>query len=657
MRRISGIFFAAFLLTAAAYPQTPPTTPAPQRNAQPTAPRTNTQPVIVDIAAEDKDGHPVHGLKSEAFRVTEDETPQTILQFEEHSSLAPVQQPRALPAMSPGTFTDFTPLPPDGTLNILLFDALNTPTNDPSFMLHQLQQYVTHANPKARLAIFGLANRLILLQGFTSNPNTLKSILNHQLIPRSAALLHRPGTAAAGQQKLSATVNTNAPSTAQLAANLQQFEAQTASMETDLRVPFTLDAFNTLAHYLSAFPGRKNLIWFSGTFPINLLAAPALKDLTPAAAELDQKEFREATDLLSRARVAVYPVDARSMMGESTPAPVSSVHGHAAKPVKYSEDLKKFSTTKTAVHSAMNALATETGGSVFDNSSNLADAVANVLDVGANYYSLLYTSTNDQQNGAYRKIHVSLTGNAAARAPLLAYRQGYYAQGPAAPRPEAKPNAKHDAKHEGKKITQPAEPSPAAPNTASAYEAAAMSRGAPEPENLLFKVRVLPASNNTETSVAPANTLDPIVSPKGPFQRYDIDYVALPRELTLTLQPDGNHTGDVEFLAYVFDLYGRLLNATGKTFLITLTPANYDRFLHSAMACHLEISVPISKETFLRIGMRDVPSDKFGVVEVPIADVSHLSPATYPAASPTKPAAVPSTPSTPLPVPSTPPPS
>jgi len=654
LRVLYGLLLAVIVLQGVATAQVDAAQssgPPPAPNAQSTVLHANAQRVVLDVVVRDKNGNLVSSLKPSDFVLTEDKTPQTILQFEEHPSLAPVQQGPALPTLSPGTFTDFTPVPPDGTLNILLFDALNTPANDPSFMLNQLQQYVAHANPKARITIFGLANRLILLQGFTSNPNTLKSILNHQLIPRSAALQHRPGGSAADQQKLSGMVNTNAPSMAQLAANLQQFEAQTASMETDLRVPFTLDAFNTLGHYLSAFPGRKNLVWFSGTFPINLLAAPALKDLTPAAAELDQKEFREATDLLSNARVAVYPIDARSMMGESAPAPVSSGHRHAGKPVKYSEDLKKFSTSKTAVASAMNALATETGGSVFDNSSNLADAVANVMDAGANYYSLVYTPTNDQQDGAYREIRVSLAGNAAASAPELAYRQGYYAEGPAAPR--------LDVNHDRKKTTKPSTtaPSATAHSTASAYEAAAMSRGAPQPQNLLFKVRVLPASNDTESSVAPDNTLDPIVSPKGPFQRYDIDYVALPRELTLTLQPDGNHTGHVEFLAYVFDLYGRLLNATGKTFLITLTPANYDRFLHSAMACHLEISVPISKETFLRIGMRDIPSDKFGVVEVPTADVSHLAPATYPAASPTKPATAPSTPPTPRAAPSTPPPS
>jgi hypothetical protein len=156
-----------------------------------------------------------------------------------------------------------------------------------------------------------------------------------------------------------------------------------------------------------------------------------------------------------------------------------------------------------------------------------------------------------------------------------------------------------------------------------------MSRGAPTPQDLLFKARVLPASNTLETTAAPNNQLDPGVSPKGPFRRYDIDYVALPGELTFIQQPDGNRSAKVEFLSYVFDADGRLLNATGRTVSFEATPANFEKLQHSAMQCHLEISVPDRVETFLRIGVHDAPSNKFGVIELPTSDVSQLPPAVY----------------------------
>ena len=54
-------------------------------------------------------------------------------------------------------------------------------------------------------------------------------------------------------------------------ANLQQFEAEQQSFQLQLRARYTLDALNQLARYMSALPGRKNLIWFSGSFPVNIL--------------------------------------------------------------------------------------------------------------------------------------------------------------------------------------------------------------------------------------------------------------------------------------------------------------------------------------------------------------------------------------------------
>ena len=39
---------------------------------------------------------------------------------------------------------------------------------------------------------------------------------------------------------------------------------------TEARIGITLSAFQQLARYLSAYPGRKNVIWVSGSFPIVL---------------------------------------------------------------------------------------------------------------------------------------------------------------------------------------------------------------------------------------------------------------------------------------------------------------------------------------------------------------------------------------------------
>ena len=66
----------------------------------------------------------------------------------------------------------------------------------------------------------------------------------------------------------------NNPQFAATLASVQQFEAEQESMQTQMRTQYTLDAFNALAHYLSNFPGRKNLIWFSGSFPLQIEPGP-----------------------------------------------------------------------------------------------------------------------------------------------------------------------------------------------------------------------------------------------------------------------------------------------------------------------------------------------------------------------------------------------
>lgn len=567
----------------------------------------------VDVVVQGKDGKALRGLKPENFRLTVDKIPQVVDQALEHSALMPNEKVLELPTMPPGTFTDYTPLAPDGTLNILLLDALNTPVKKKAFFRNALKEYVQEAKPGTHIEILGLANHLILLQGFTSNPETLKSIVDHKLIPRSTSLLTHSDASDADRQNVEDVVNANAPSMAHLAANLEEFEVQMGAMETQLRGHFTLDALDALGRYLSAFPGRKNLIWVSGSFPIRGLVAGSAKRSNDPADEMDTDELRETAQLLSAAHVAIYPINAGNLVAASDVA--KPVTGH---PGKYGDELKKIGTSAKAEHANMEQLAAETGGKAFYDVSRLADAVGEAIDAGKNYYSVAYRPSHPGKDGTMHEIRVSVTGNDAGRGAQLAYWHEMYAGG------EAQGVGANEAV--GGAATDPGK--------ASAGIRAAMSRGAPAPQNLLFKVRVLPASAATESAVAPDNTLDGTVSPKGPFRRYDVDYVALAKEMTLGAMADGRRSGKVEFLVYVFDVDGRLLNGTGKTLSVTLTPANYTRYIRSVLEGHIEVSVPSEQQTFLRIGVRDLLSDKFGVVEIPTADVSHLAPAVYPATPP-----------------------
>lgn len=599
-------FLTAMAMTAVAQNNpTAKTQPAPGPDA--TVLQAGTQLVVVDVVVEDKNGHPIHGLKPEDFHVSEDKASQAIHTFEEHTALPQSTRPVTMPKLPPGTFTDYTPVPPNGALNVLLLDALNTPMKDQSFVRYELQQYVKHANPGTRIAIFGLSSRLFLLQGFTSSPETLKNVVDHKLIPRGSDLLDDPvGTGADDNVSDAISAMGSDPATAQVAANMTDFEAQRQAFQTNLRLQYTLDAFNSLGHYLAALPGRKNVIWFSGSFPIDILPDATLQDPF-SVVQVNEEEFRETTGLLTKAQVAVYPVDARGLMTNPMFSAANSGRSMMS-PNAFSSAVAKFGASQAQEHGTMEQMATDTGGKAFYNTNDLADAVAKAIEAGSNYYTLTYVPTNRKQDGGYREIRVAVTAPDAARDLQLSYRHGYYSD---------------DSRHASN------EPMTAANNpqrAAAMYAAAAMSRGAPAPQDLLFKVRVLPASTSIEKTVAEGNVLDPHNPLHGPFRRYEIDCVSLANDLTLTPEPDGRRTGGIELIAHLYDPDGKLLNIAGRALRFNLTPENYRKFQDAAINMHLELSAPDRRETYLRIGLHDLDSNRFGVVEIPVLDVSRLAP-------------------------------
>jgi hypothetical protein len=154
-----------------------------------------------------------------------------------------------------------------------------------------------------------------------------------------------------------------------------------------------------------------------------------------------------------------------------------------------------------------------------------------------------------------------------------------------------------------------------------------MMRETPAPTQILFTVRVLPASQSTEEKLAAGNSLTIDGEKlKGGFRRYTIDVVADQRSLIFAQAPNGLHHGAFEFLTAVYDQNGTLINRTGDTVHADLSTANFAHFLQTPLSFNQEISVPVKGEYFLRIAIHDLVSDRAGAVEVPVDSVSKLPP-------------------------------
>jgi VWFA-related protein len=614
-----GLAFASLCFAASAVAQAPDTskstTPSPQSSA-PTL-HAGTQLVVVDVVVTDKNQKPVHGLKQSDFTLTEENAPQVIKHFEEHTALTPADATKfpAMPVMPPGIFTNFVPEPVNGAVNVLLLDTLNTPLKDQLFVRQQLLTFLNTTPPGTRIAIFGLTTRLLILQGFTSDPARLKAAASAKIGKNTSPLL-QDSVGGAGIQNSMADDLEDMGADATIVANLRQFDAEQQSFQLQLRAKYTLDAMSQLARYLSSIPGRKNLIWFSGSFPISILPDTTGTLTDPFAVMTNsEEEFRDTVNLLARSQVAVYPIDARGL----TSAPVfdaATSRNYARMPSRMQQDLDKFSTDTTSEHSTMLEMAEATGGHAFINTNGLAQAVATAITDGSNFYTLTYTPTDFERNGKFRRIKVQL----ATPGVHLAYRRGYYADDPnkRPPSLDGQPP---------KSTVADAAVTAAAPTGLQALREAVM-RGSPTPTEILIKVAVRPAGLPTETEEAPAP--DNVLADKihGPFRRYSVGYAINPSDITFIRGSDGKIHSNFEVAVFVFNPEGVLVNHISTNIHTAGTLDETKKNVAQGIHYQQEISAPAKGEYFLRIIVHDIPRDRFGAVEVATSEVKNLPPPT-----------------------------
>jgi VWFA-related protein len=627
-RAILPIAFAPFLssvLALCAQDSAPPLpsakAPAPQSKEAPPqssspAIRTASNLVVVDVVVSD-DGKPVKGLQQQAFHVFEDGHEQTIKIFEEHNSLTP-SQIQKLPVLPPNTYSNLPETTVTSAANVLLLDALNTPMKDQMYVRKQMMEYLKNIPAGTSIAIFTLASKLRIVQGFTSDSTPLLAALSDKRNwPGPSPLLPDPNDATptnlvSGLEDMGAST--------QAIASLQQFQADEAAFQMDLRVQYTLDALKQLAAYLGSVPGRKNLIWFSGSFPINLDPDASLTNEFSVMREYSD-QLKATSDLLAASRVAVYPVDARGLftapmfnaanqganysgvshatpsMGGAPPSPGTRAggaarqrnpsNGSATNPNAFARDSSKFFQTTAAEHATMQELAQDTGGRAFYDTNGIKEALANALENGENYYTLAYVPEDAKFDGKFRKIQVKLL----ERNDQLAYRRGYFADAPSA--------------HSSNALLTPS--------------SSAIQRGSPASSQILFKVRVLPSDDaalkGLNAQPGPAGLMADKLT--GTVKRYWIDYSADVHQMDVIVGSDGLYHLSVEFAAIAYDRDGKLLNIVDRGFKLNLQPAQYSQVMQTGMPMHEELDVPIG-EVYLRVAVHDLTADRIGSVEIPL---------------------------------------
>jgi VWFA-related protein len=510
--------------------------------------------VVLDVVVTDKKGHPVYGLKRSDFTVFERDEKMTLQNFEEHRTDQP-PPPASLPAkqvLAPNVFSNVSDTPDNGPLNILLMDALNTPMADQMYVREQMLEYVKKVPEGTRIAIFGLSNRLYLLQGVTTDPALVK-------------------------------------------AAMQMFMAE-APVMPQLRGWYTLTAIDELARYLSDLPGRKNLIWFAGSFNLGIVSDGDRADRFGSLANFAD-DAKQTANLLTRSRVAVYPIDARGLFSNpDMNAGVALPPGaQALGPSAWQISDGKFLGQRADEKIRMNTLAERTGGKAFYDTNGLKDALQQAINNGSNYYTLAYAPTDLKWDGRYRSVRVKLEQSDMD----LSYRRGYFAYDPSVPRA-------HEGKSEPMSVMH-----------------SAMLLGGPSLTQILFTVKIEPAAKS-ENKLPPTNQPN-VKKMKPPYRRYTVSYDVNLRTVAFKTIQDGIHQGYLEFEISLFSPDGELMNAIGELVKVKVPAATYESRQQSGWKFQQNIDAPAKSECFLRVGVHDVSNDRVGAVEVPLAAIQPMS--------------------------------
>ncbi len=560
--------------------------------------KTKVRLVLVDVVVTNGKGDAITGLHKDDFQILEDGKPQTISTFEEHHGAPPTQI--KLPTLPPHVYTNFPATQTADSVNVLLLDALNTPSRDQVYIHSQMIKYLKTIPPGTRVAIFTLASRLRMLQGVTSDSSELLAALNSaQAGPQQSGLLASNAEAEANQRIIdfmienSAAPNPQTQTLAQAAVDpinaMKQFLSDSAAFQTEQRIGITLQALQQLARYLSSVPGRKNVVWFSGSFPVNIFPDADVPDPFNSATTF-QDDLRKTADLLTAGQVALYPIGAEGLAPDTAFEANGKEIGEKRPSLAMRDQVKQLQAgeiSRDLNHSSMDELAKDTGGQAFYNTNGLNDALTRVVNNGTRYYSLAYTPANPKMDGKYRHIQVKLLQGK----DNLAYRRGYYA------------DDLETALAAGQK-----------PDTDPLLML--MGRNLPDYSQILYKIKVVP-SDPQPAPDAPRIGSNPDL--KGPFTRYAVDFAIAPQDLRLDSTPEGGRHGNIEIVLLAYDREGRPLN-----FVVTKGDVNLDTKLWASvqqvgLQIHKEIDVP-NQYVYLRTGIYDLRSSTAGTLGVPLVE-------------------------------------
>ena len=582
-RKLAAILFCAVLLAGALLLAS--AGQAQEQNAVPPAPalRATARLVLADAVVTDKSGKAVAGLGPQDFTVLEDGKPQklTMVSLENPGVIASALQNRRM--QLPPNVTTSRPefRAPAGAPVIVLLDALNTPMLDQARARMEMLKYLnTQLEPGRPIAVYTLGSTLRLLQDFTDDPGLLKAAVQsftpnapvEQQLSRINETLPRLSGARPDSLVRGTRIDPRV-----VIYRMQDFFNDQANVGIDMRVGITLTAFRGIAQAVAGLPGRKSMVWLTGSFPMatytRIIKYSADADNNPNRVAIDQNyddRIKETTSALTDAQIAVYPVDARGLLGQLAGGAESQgldAGGELKTGDEYAQDLKQASSHLQDYQATMKQVAEDTGGKVFVNQNDLDHSVELSLQDGAAYYMLGYTPTS-KLDGKFHRIEVKVNRSDAT----VRSRRGYFAL---------------------------AAQSEAAKKQRDAEVAIAMQLSSPGASGITFDARVLPAAGSGKTKVG-------------------VDFLVDPTTVSTEDAGGGGKGLALEFHVAAYGTDGKVADHRDTSIKAALKPADYARVQQGGIPYHLDLELAPGQYT-VRLGVVDQNSGIIGTADAPLA--------------------------------------
>jgi len=567
-RRVSITLLVALwlsLLPLLLQGQQPSPSPAPQLDSQDVV-RITTNLVQIDVVVT-KEGKPVTDLQAEDFEIFQDGKPQTTTNF---SYVSNVPTNLSARAESKAKEKTVAPVPP-AKINLydqrrtvaLVIDDLGMSWESMVRVRMQVKKFLAELSPNDLVAIIRTGGDVGSLQQFTNDQRLLQSAVEHlrwNPCSRTGLYVFAP----------------------------HGRDADNASICSMYVLNDTLNSLKFILRGMRYLPGRKSMILFSDSLPIedeesanfgrpgqipgtNNTGAPSdPRNQTPDPGDSYYAQLQLVAELAIRGSVVIYSVDSRGLQYTGLTAADRLTSGQAGFNNEINTLMANRSRQILRGREGSDLIARQTGGFLIRNSNDFG--IKQVMDDQQGYYLIGFRPGEDTFNRDFHRIKAKLKRGGLS----IRTRAGFYGFTNEEARPTQLPVA-----------------------------------------DLMNKALISPFSpNDVNLRLTSFFVNDPS---QGPLVR---SFVYLDsHDLTFREQADGLHTTYLDVRAILFGDNGRIMGQQDQNGSLRLNPADYERAMRDGLAYSFDVPLKQRGVYQFRVAVRDAVSSRIGAagqfVEIP----------------------------------------